>query len=93
MLAIARVLCMGAQMLLLDEPTEGLAPTIVQQLGGVLRDIKANGVPMLLIEQNLRFATRVADRHYLLVHGAVVEQLSNEEVKARERELLAHLGV
>lgn len=92
-LAIARVLHMGARLLLLDEPTEGLAPVFVQQLGGVLREVKAQGVPMLLIEQNLRFATSVADRHYLLVQGAIVDVLSNEQVRQREGELLAHLGV
>jgi branched-chain amino acid transport system ATP-binding protein len=93
MLAIARVLRMGARLLLLDEPTEGLAPIFVQQLGEVLREVKAQGVPMLLIEQNLRFATSVADRHYLLAQGAIVEVVSNEQVKQREGELLNYLGI
>jgi branched-chain amino acid transport system ATP-binding protein len=93
MLAIARVLRMGARMLLLDEPTEGLAPVLVQQVGQILRDVKSHGITILLIEQNLRFATSVAEKHYLLVHGEIVEVMSNEEMKARENELLAQLGV
>jgi branched-chain amino acid transport system ATP-binding protein len=93
MLAIARVLRMGARLLLLDEPTEGLAPVLVQQLGRLLQDLKQQGMTILLIEQNLRFAVSVADRHYLLVHGSMVESLSNEQVRAREHELLRYLGV
>jgi branched-chain amino acid transport system ATP-binding protein len=93
MLAIARVLRMGARLLLLDEPTEGLAPVLVQQIGAIIDDVKQHGVTILLIEQNLRFATRVAERHHLLAQGRIVESLTNEEVKARERELLTHLGV
>ena len=93
MLAIARVLTMGARLLLLDEPTEGLAPVLVQQVGKIIDEAKAHGVTILLVEQNLRFATRVAERHYLLAEGRIVERLSNEEVKAREGELLTHLGV
>ena len=93
MLAIARVLRMGARVMLLDEPTEGLAPVLVQQIGDLLREVKAHGVTILLIEQNLRFATGVAERHHLLAQGRVVEVLSNDEVKAREHELLEHLGV
>ena len=93
MLAIARVLRMGARLLLLDEPTEGLAPVLVQQIGEIIDEAKKHGVTILLIEQNLRFATRVAERHYLLAQGRIVESLTNEEVKAREHELLEHLGV
>ena len=93
MLAIARVLRMGARMLLCDEPTEGLSPLLVQQIGAILREVKAHGVTVLLIEQNLHFAATVADRHYLLAEGRVVEQFTNDEVKQRERELLAHLGI
>ena len=92
-LAIARVLRMGARLLLLDEPTEGLAPRLVQQLADLLAEAKQHGATILLIEQNLRFATRVADRHYLLVQGRVVDELTNEEVRAREQQLLQHLGV
>ncbi|HEX6513832.1 MAG TPA: ABC transporter ATP-binding protein [Chloroflexota bacterium] len=93
MLAIARVLRMGAQVLLLDEPTEGLAPVLVQQVGEILRDVKQHGLTVLLVEQNLRFATALADRHYLLAEGAIVESLDNQQVIEREEELLEHLGV
>ncbi|HSH81159.1 MAG TPA: ABC transporter ATP-binding protein [Herpetosiphonaceae bacterium] len=93
MLAIARVLRMGARLLLLDEPTEGLAPVLVQQIGAVLNQVKAQGVTILLIEQNLFFATNVADRHYLLAQGQIVEALDNREVKNREHQLLEYLGV
>jgi branched-chain amino acid transport system ATP-binding protein len=93
MLAIARVLRMGARLLLLDEPTEGLAPVLVQRLGRLLQDLKQQGMTILLIEQNLRFAVSVADRHYLLVHGSMVESLSNDQGRAREYELLRYLGV
>lgn len=93
MLAIARVLRMGATLLLLDEPTEGLAPVLVQQLATLLREAKAHGITILLIEQNLRFATSVADRHYLLVQGQIAEVLTNEEVQTREHQILAYMGV
>jgi branched-chain amino acid transport system ATP-binding protein len=93
MLAIARVLRMGATVLLCDEPTEGLSPLLVQQIGAILREVKAHGITVLLIEQNLHFATTVADRHYLLAEGRVVETLGNDEVRRRERELLEHLGI
>jgi branched-chain amino acid transport system ATP-binding protein len=93
MLAIARVLRMGATMLLCDEPTEGLSPLLVQQVGAVLREVKQHGVTVLLVEQNLHFATTVADRHYLLAEGRIAESLANDEVRDRERELLAYLGI
>lgn len=93
MLSIARVLRMGAEVLLLDEPTEGLAPVIVDRIGEMLIEAKREGVTMLLVEQNLRFATRVADRHYLLAQGEVVERLGNADMIAREGELLRHLGM
>jgi branched-chain amino acid transport system ATP-binding protein len=93
MLAIARVLRSGAKLILLDEPTEGLAPVIVNAIGDLILEIKKSGVTMLLVEQNLRFATRVADRHYLMVHGRIIESMTNAEVIAREQDLLAHLGV
>ncbi|HEX8968360.1 MAG TPA: ATP-binding cassette domain-containing protein, partial [Chloroflexota bacterium] len=92
-LSIARVLRMGARLLLLDEPTEGLAPVLVQQLGGLIKDLRQRGATILLIEQNLRFAMSVAERHYLLAQGAIVDVLNTAEVRAREHELLAHLGV
>jgi branched-chain amino acid transport system ATP-binding protein len=93
MLAIARVLRMGSRMLLLDEPTEGLAPVIVARIRDIIRDVKAHGVTVLLIEQNVKFAATVADRHYLLAQGAVVESLTNTEFAVREHELLEHLGI
>ena len=92
-LSIARALRMGARILLLDEPTEGLAPVLVQQLREMLMDAKREGLTALLVEQNLRFATAVADRHYLLAQGEIVETLDNAAVAAREHELLRHLGV
>ena len=93
MLAIARVLRSGSRLILLDEPTEGLAPVIVEQIGEVIREIKKHGVTILLVEQNVRFATGVADRHYLMAHGRIVETLSNAEMISRQNELLEHLGV
>ncbi|GAC1303458.1 MAG: ABC transporter ATP-binding protein [Vulcanimicrobiaceae bacterium] len=93
MLAIARVLRSGAALILLDEPTEGLAPVIVDAIGDLILEIKRAGITILLVEQNLRFATRVADRHYLMVHGRIVESLDNADAIAREGDLLAHLGV
>jgi len=93
MLALARVLRAGARVLLCDEPTEGLAPVIVQQIGEILRGAKEHGVTVLLVEQNLRFAATVADRHYLLAQGRVVESLDNADVRQREGELLAYLGL
>jgi len=93
MLAIARVLRSGARLLLLDEPTEGLAPVIVARIGEIIRDVKSTGVTVLLIEQNVKFAATVADRHYLLALGRVVEGLDNEQFVARQHELLEHLGI
>jgi branched-chain amino acid transport system ATP-binding protein len=93
MLSIARVLRTGARLILLDEPTEGLAPAIVDQIGELILTMKADGVTILLVEQNVRFATSVADRHHIVAHGAVVQTLANSEVIAREAELLELLGV
>jgi branched-chain amino acid transport system ATP-binding protein len=93
MLAMARVLRMGARLLLLDEPSEGLAPVIVQRIGEIIREIKSQGVGVLLVEQNVKFASTVADRHYLLAQGRVVEHLDNEEFQTRESELLTYLGM
>jgi branched-chain amino acid transport system ATP-binding protein len=93
MLALARVLRTGAHLLLCDEPTEGLAPMLVRQIGDILRGVKAQGVAVLLVEQNLHFATTVADRHHLLAEGRVAESLDNAEVERRERELLSYLGI
>src|SRR5437868_8770365 len=75
MLAIGRILRTGASLLLLDEPTEGLAPVIVQQIGDLIRTLKADGMTILLVEQNVRFATGVADRHHIVVHGTVAQTL------------------
>jgi branched-chain amino acid transport system ATP-binding protein len=91
MLAMARVLRMGSRLLLLDEPSEGLAPVIVQRIGEIIREIKAAGVAVLLVEQNVKFAATVADRHYLLAQGRVVESLDNGTFQARESELLTYL--
>ena len=93
MLAVARVLRTGARLLLLDEPSEGLAPVIVARIGEIIRDVKTSGVAVLLIEQNVKFAATVADRHYLLAQGRVVEALDNHEFVEREGELLEHLGM
>jgi branched-chain amino acid transport system ATP-binding protein len=93
MLSLARVLRTGARMLLADEPTEGLSPLLVQQIGDNLRNVKEHGVTVLLIEQNLHFASTLADRHHLIAHGQVVESLDNTEVKEREHELLEYLGI
>ncbi|MFP5253538.1 MAG: ABC transporter ATP-binding protein [Actinomycetes bacterium] len=93
MLAIARVLRSGARLLLLDEPSEGLAPVIVSRIGEIIRDVKATGAGVLLIEQNVKFAATVADRHYLLAQGSVVEALDNKAFVERETELLEHLGI
>ena len=93
MLAIARVLRAGARTILLDEPTEGLAPGIIERIGEVIREMKADGMTILLVEQNVRFATGVADRHHIVDHGTVVQTLSNADVIARENEILELLGV
>jgi branched-chain amino acid transport system ATP-binding protein len=93
MLAVARVLRMGARLLLADEPTEGLSPLLVGQIGDIIRTVKDHGVTVLLIEQNVHFAATVADRHYLISQGRVVESLDNAEVKEREHELLEYLGI
>ena len=77
MLAIARILRTGARLLLLDEPTEGLAPVIVQQIGATIRRLKAEGFTVLLVEQNFRFAATVADRHYVVERGRVVDMIDN----------------
>src|SRR5678816_2383858 len=77
MLAIGRILRTGAQLLLLDEPTEGLAPVIVQQIGKVIETLKAKGFTILLVEQNFRFASTIADRHYIVEHGQVIDMIRN----------------
>jgi branched-chain amino acid transport system ATP-binding protein len=93
MLAIGRILRTGAQMLLLDEPTEGLAPVIVQRIGEVIRTLKARGFTILLVEQNFRFAATVADRHYVMEDGRVVDMVAAADVEASVDKLQAWLGV
>ena len=87
MLAIARILRTGAKTLLLDEPTEGLAPIIVQHIGEIIRTLKQRGYTIVLVEQNLRFAMSVADRHYVVEHGHVVDEVSNEQLRATPERL------
>ena len=93
MLAIARILRTGARLLLLDEPTEGLAPVIVQQIGRTIERIKAQGFTILLVEQNFRFAAIVADRHYIMETGRVVESISNADLDANMEKIHGYLGV
>ncbi|CCV08065.1 leucine/isoleucine/valine transporter subunit; ATP-binding component of ABC superfamily [Mesorhizobium metallidurans STM 2683] len=93
MLAIARILRTGVQMLLLDEPTEGLAPVIVQRIGELLATLKKRGMTILLVEQNFRFAARIADRFYLMEHGKVLEGFPVAELAAHTEKLHEVLGV
>ncbi|SFP55458.1 branched-chain amino acid transport system ATP-binding protein [Geopseudomonas sagittaria] len=93
MLAMARILRTGANLLLLDEITEGLAPVIVQKLGEVLVRLKEKGLTIILVEQNFRFAAPLADRHYLIEHGQVVDQFSAAELDSKREHLNAMLGV
>ena len=93
MLAIGRILRTGARLLLLDEPTEGLAPVIVQQIGRTIARLKAEGFTILLVEQNFRFASTVADRHYVMENGRVVDEIANAELDANMSKLHDYLGV
>ena len=93
MLAIGRILRTGASLLLLDEPTEGLAPVIVQQIGEVIRTLKAKGFTILLVEQNFRFASTVADRYYVMENGRVAESFASAELNANLVKLHEYLGV
>ncbi|MGV3633988.1 MAG: ABC transporter ATP-binding protein [Pseudorhodoplanes sp.] len=93
MLAIARILRTGARLLLLDEPTEGLAPVIIQQIGNTIRALKAQGFTILLVEQNFRFAATVADRYYVMEHGRVVDKLLSSELEQNLDKLHDYLGV
>jgi branched-chain amino acid transport system ATP-binding protein len=93
MLAIGRILRTGARLLLLDEPTEGLAPVIIQQIRQTLGVLKAQGFTILLVEQNFHFAAAVADRHYVMEHGRIVDEFSTPQLKANMDKLHDHLGV
>jgi branched-chain amino acid transport system ATP-binding protein len=93
MLAMARILRSGARILLLDEITEGLAPVIVQTLGRVIRQLKAKGLTIILVEQNFRFAAPLADRHYVMEHGQIVATVHKDELDNKAQMLNEYLGV
>jgi branched-chain amino acid transport system ATP-binding protein len=93
MLAIARILRTGAKFLLLDEPTEGLAPVIVQQIGRTIRRLKAEGFTIVLVEQNFQFGADIADRHYLMEHGRIVDMVPRADLAASSAKLHEYLGV
>ncbi len=93
MLAIGRILRTGARLLLLDEPTEGLAPVIVQQIGRTIARLKQEGFTILLVEQNFRFASTVADRHYVVEHGRVIDRFENRDLPANTAKIQEYLGV
>jgi branched-chain amino acid transport system ATP-binding protein len=93
MLAIGRALALNPRLLLLDEPTEGLAPVIVQQIGGMIRQLKQQGFTILLVEQNFRFAQKVADRHYIVEHGRVVDMIPGAELESNLGRVHEYLGV
>ena len=93
MLAIGRILRTGARLLLLDEPTEGLAPVIVQQIGRTIRQLREQGFTILLVEQNFRFAATVADRHYVMEHGRIIDMIPNAALEQNMGKLHEYLGV
>src|ERR1041385_7600880 len=93
MLAIARILRTGASFLMLDEPTEGLAPVIIQQIGHTIARLKKEGFTILLVEQNFRFASTVADRYYVVEHGKIIDGFANSELEANMDKLHTYLGV
>ena len=93
MLAIGRILRTGAGLLLLDEPTEGLAPVIVQRIGEIIRQLKGRGFTILLVEQNFHFAATVADRHYVMEDGRVVDMIASADVQQNIGKLQTYLGV
>jgi branched-chain amino acid transport system ATP-binding protein len=93
MLAIGRILRTGAKLLMLDEPTEGLAPVIIQQIGRTIHALKEKGFTILLVEQNFHFAATVADRYYVMEHGRVIDQFANTELGANTEKLHEYLGV
>jgi branched-chain amino acid transport system ATP-binding protein len=93
MLAIGRILRTGARFLMLDEPTEGLAPVIIQQIGHTISRLKSEGFTILLVEQNFRFASTVADRFYIVEHGKIIDGFANSELQANMDKLHTYLGV
>jgi branched-chain amino acid transport system ATP-binding protein len=93
MLAIGRILRTGATLLLLDEPTEGIAPVIIQQIGRTIRKLKGMGFTIVLVEQNFHFAATVADRHFVVEQGRVVDMIHNAELASHMDKLHAYLGV
>jgi branched-chain amino acid transport system ATP-binding protein len=93
MLAIGRILRTGARFLMLDEPTEGLAPVIIQQIGQTIKRLKSEGFTILLVEQNFRFAATVADRYYIVEHGKIIDGFANAELQANMDKLHTYLGV
>jgi branched-chain amino acid transport system ATP-binding protein len=93
MLAIARILRTGARFLMLDEPTEGLAPVIIEQIGRTIARLKSEGFTILLVEQNFRFAATLADRFYVVEHGRIIDGFANSELQANMEKLHAYLGV
>ena len=93
MLAIGRILRTGSPLLLLDEPTEGLAPVIVQKIGEAIRVLKQRGFTILLVEQNLKFASSVADRHYVVEGGRVIDAFSNDDIESQQDKLKNYLGL
>ena len=93
MLAIARVLRTGASLFLLDEPTEGLAPVIVQQIGKAIELMKSQGHTIVLVEQNFRFATKIADRHYVMERGRIIDMIPRAEVAAKATQIQQYLGI
>jgi branched-chain amino acid transport system ATP-binding protein len=93
MLAIARILRTGAKMILLDEPTEGLAPTLIAQIGVAIRELKQLGYTILLVEQNFKFAASIADGHYVIEEGRIIDKISKEDLEKSMGKLRAYLGV
>ena len=93
MLAIGRILRTGARFLMLDEPTEGLAPVIIQQIGHTIQRLKSEGFTILLVEQNFRWASTVADRFYVVEHGKIIDGFANSELSANMDKLHTYLGV